>query len=95
MTYGDGINKQNLWRNMDVPEWTGTCQKFQQGRLLMQRYQYTANYAKATKHYKHMEKRTREKSVELARRMFEHAKNCATCQQERRLDDQNFYGVYK
>jgi hypothetical protein len=95
MTYGDGINKQHLWRSMDEPPWTGTCAKFQQGRLLMQRYKYVANYAQTTKHYKHKTERMRENARILAGRMFEHAKECQICLRERRLDDENFYGVYK
>jgi hypothetical protein len=95
MTYTPGVNQQQHWRSMDVPQWTGTCRKFQQGRLLMQRYQWTANYAQTTRHYKHMSERMRERAIILAKRMFDHAKECQVCLQEGRLNDEHFYGVYK
>jgi hypothetical protein len=44
--------------------------------------------------YGHHAETGRHKSKILAGRMKEHARNCAKCTQERRLEDEHFYGVY-
>lgn len=90
-----GVNSQHLWNKMDVPEWTGTCVKFQSGRLLMQRYQFTANYYKGNKVYGYLYEWAMERAKILAQRMKDHASACQICLQEKRFEDPNFYGVYK
>ena len=95
MVWEEGVNQQHLWTRMNAPEWTGTCKKFQQGRLLMQRYQFIANYYELHDLYAEHSKTGKEKSVVLARRMVDHAKTCAICIAEGRLNEEHFYGVYK
>lgn len=70
------------------------CQKLRQGELLMQRYQYVWKTYRHSRYVTQAET-CKTKSVELARRMVVHAQACATCQQERALESDIFYGVYK
>lgn len=95
MPWVKGSDQRDNWHHMNVPPWTGTCAKFQQGRLLMQRYQFIHNYFKGSDLYAHHSVWAKERSVELAKRMVEHAKNCAVCMRENRLREDDFYGVYK
>ena len=95
MPWEAGVNQQHLWRRMNVPEWTGTCRKFQQGRLLMQRYQFIAIYFESHDLYAHHTETGKKKSKILAGRMVEHARKCAVCTAEERFNEEHFYGVYK
>ena len=95
MPWEEGSDQRHLWRHMDVPEWTGTCVKFQQGRLLMQRYQFIATYFEGHVTYFYHVETGKHKSKILAERMVEHVKTCAICIAEERLGDEEFYGVYK
>ena len=85
---------QETWRRMDAPERVGTCQKLRQGQLLMQRYQFVYQTGNGTP-YQDLADRCKERSVELARRMVEHATNCTICINESVLEEENFYGVFK
>jgi hypothetical protein len=86
---------QQYWPKMDgVPPLDTKCAKLMQGQHLMQRYQYVWLQHQNTR-YATQAKVCKDKSIELARRMVEHAKQCPTCQQERVLDSDIFYGVYK
>jgi hypothetical protein len=80
---------------MDVPPWVGTCKKFQEGRLLMQRYQFLATYFEGHATYFYHADTGKRKAKILAKRMVEHAKTCAICIAEDRLLEEDFYGVYK
>ena len=95
MPYEPGSDQRHLWRKMNVPEWTGTCVKFQQGRLLMQRYQFTVEYFRSHDLYAHHSETGTHKSRILAGRMVEHAKGCAICIAEQRFNEEHFYGVFK
>lgn len=61
----------------------------------MQRYQFTVNLYNGHRLYDHHAVSGREKSVILAKRMVDHARNCAVCQAENRFNEEFFYGVYK
>lgn len=91
MPWIEGVNQQDNWFHMDVPPWTGTCAKFQQGRLLMQRYQFVAERSRDPL----IAERVRDRSKILAERMRDHAINCAVCLREKRHLEEDFYGVYK
>lgn len=65
-----------------------TCMKLKQGQLLMQRYFYVYHRGNNTAYQKQAD-RTKERSVELAKRMRDHADKCRNCSQS----DLNFYGV--
>ena len=95
MPWVEGSDQREHWRRMDVPPWVGTCQKFQQGRLLMQRYQFVASHATGHATYEYHVETVTNKSRVLAGRMIEHARNCAVCTRENRLGEEDFYGVYK
>ena len=95
MPWEKGTDQREFWRRMDVPTWTGTCQKFQQGRLLMQRYQFVASHATGHVTYSYHVETMTKKSRILAKRMVGHAKACAKCIAEERLREEDVYGVYK
>ncbi len=95
MSYGDGVNKQEFWFKADKPPIVGTCKKLNDGQRLMYRYQFTYLYYLNDKRYEHISISGKEKSVILAARMVDHATNCATCQRERVLEEEYFYGIYK
>jgi hypothetical protein len=61
----------------------------------MQRYQFTADFFRGHATYGYHTETLTTKSRVLAGRMKEHAKKCKICCNERRLNDPNFYGVYK
>lgn len=85
---------QDTWRRMDTPERVGTCPKLRQGQRLMQRYQYVFQKGNGTA-YQEIADRCKERSVILAKRMVEHATNCAICTRESVIEEELFYGVYK
>jgi hypothetical protein len=95
MPWIKGVNQQDNWVGMDVPPWTGTCTKFQKGRLLMQRYQWVSATYSGHVTYGFLAQRVRDRSKILAQRMQDHARNCAICTREQRLSEEDFYGVYK
>lgn len=95
MTYHSSEALNKFWRKMDgVPELETACQKLKSGQLLMQRYQYVWKTYQHTR-YATQAQTCKDKSMELARRMVEHAKQCPQCQQERALASDIFYGVFK
>jgi hypothetical protein len=96
MTYHSSeVNLVKYWRKMDgVPQLETQCQKLMQGQLLMQRYWYVHTTYQHGSYSKQAET-CKEKSMELARRMVAHAKECATCQQERALESDIFYGIWR
>lgn len=63
------------------------CPKLKAGQLLMQRYKYVVTVSQGK--YKPQGDRCKAKSVELAKRMKEHARQCPICN----VTDDNFYGL--
>lgn len=72
---------------MNQVTYLSKCPKLKQGQLLMQRYKFINSYAHGK--YKAQGDRAKEKSVELAKRMKAHARECPLCSPQ----DENFYGL--
>jgi hypothetical protein len=60
----------------------------------MQRYQFVWQAGDGTA-YQDLADRCKERSVILAKRMVEHATNCAVCIRESVIEEELFYGVYR
>ena len=95
MVWTKGEDNRHLWRRMDAPERVGTCDKLREGQRLMQRYKFLFHHYRLHDLYSHQSTSAKDKSLVLAKRMVEHATNCAKCTEDNVLEEETFYGVYK